>query len=81
MAEITKSRACIDQTKGMLMLIYGIDDAYLNAMAAHNIFSVGGPVDLVQIGRQVCNALGPSVSPPMLTKNVERESISGGWLS
>jgi len=26
MAEITESRACVDQTKGMLMLIYGVDD-------------------------------------------------------
>jgi hypothetical protein len=39
------------------------DDAYLNAMAAHSIESVGGPADLIQIGHEVCNALSPSVSP------------------
>jgi len=73
MAEITKSRACIDQTKGMLMLIYGIeDDAYLNAKAAHNIHSVVGPADLVRIGHHVCELLSPSVSPAMVTDDVYR---------
>ncbi len=82
MAEITKSRACIDQTKGMLMLIYGIDDdAYLNAMAAHNIHSVGGPADLIQVGHQVCELLSPSVSPAMVTNGVYRASVCGAGSS
>jgi Protein of unknown function (DUF732) len=61
------------------MLIYGIDDdAYLDAMAAHNIHPVGGPADLIQVGHQVCELLSPSVSPAMVTNGVYRASVCGG---
>jgi ANTAR domain len=54
MAEITESRACIDQTKGMLMLIYGIDDdAAFNLLKwlsqeAKRQAAVAGRADLVK---------------------------------
>jgi hypothetical protein len=40
------------------------DDAYLNAMAAHHIHSIGGPADLIYAGHQVCGFLSPSTSRP-----------------
>ena len=53
------------------------DNAYLSALAANNIASVGGPADLVQIGHQVCDLLSPSVSPAMLENDVSRASLAG----
>lgn len=54
------------------------DDAYLNAMAAHNIHSIGGPGDLISAGHQVCGFLSPSTSPAMVEDYVRRASVNGG---
>jgi Protein of unknown function (DUF732) len=54
------------------------DDAYLNAMEAHNIHSIGGPGDLIYAGHQVCGFLSPNTSPAMVTDYVVRGSVSGG---
>jgi hypothetical protein len=54
------------------------DDAYLSALAAHNINSIGGSDDLVAAGHQVCGFLSPSTSPAMVTDYVYRASVYGG---
>jgi Protein of unknown function (DUF732) len=54
------------------------DDAYLNAMEAHNIHSIGGPGDLIYAGHQVCGFLSPDTSPAMVTDYVVRGSVNGG---
>jgi hypothetical protein len=54
------------------------DDAYLSALAAHNIASVGGSGDLIYAGHQVCGFLSPSVSPAMVGDYVLRASLYGG---
>ncbi|MGV0066285.1 DUF732 domain-containing protein [Mycobacterium colombiense] len=54
------------------------DDAYLNAVAAHNIYSIGGPADLLYAGHQVCGFLSPSTSPAMVTDYVVRASVNAG---
>jgi hypothetical protein len=54
------------------------DDAYLRAMAAHNIHSIGGTTDLIYAGHQVCGFLSPSTSPAMVTDYVLRSSLNDG---
>ncbi|ORA68560.1 hypothetical protein BST25_21945 [Mycobacterium heidelbergense] len=54
------------------------DDAYLNALAAHNIHSIGGPSDLIYAGHQVCGFLSPNTSPAMVADYVIRGSLYGG---
>jgi hypothetical protein len=54
------------------------DDAYLSALTAHNIHSIGGPGDLVYAGHQVCGFLSPSTSPAMVEDYVLRASVNGG---
>jgi len=53
------------------------DDAYLNAMAAHHIHSIGGPADLIYAGHQVCGFLSPD-QPAMVTDYVVRASVNTG---
>jgi PAS domain S-box-containing protein len=64
LAEIAENRAAIEQAKGMLMLIYGIDDS-----AAFDLLrwlSQEANVKLRLLAEQICadlRALGPSVIP------------------
>ncbi|OBK45610.1 DUF732 domain-containing protein [Mycobacterium kubicae] len=54
------------------------DNAYLGALAAHNIASIAGPADLIDAGHQICGFLSPSTSPAMVTDYVYRASVNGG---
>jgi hypothetical protein len=63
LAEITEQRACIEQAKGMLILIYGIGDG-----AAFNVLkwlSQEANVKLRQLAEQICEdfrSAGPNLT-------------------
>lgn len=53
------------------------DNAFVNALEQqNNIWSVGGPGDLIYAGHQVCGFLSPSTSPPMVVEYVNRASLN-----
>lgn len=54
------------------------DNAFVNAVEEqNNIWSVGGPGDLIYAGHQVCGFLSPTTSPPMVVDYVSRASLYG----
>ncbi len=64
LAEITEQRAGIEQAKGMLMLIYGIDDG--PAFDLLKWLSQEANIKLRPLAEQICDdfrGVGPSVSP------------------